>query len=283
MLGRDVVNSLLEWGTLDVAALCHDDCDVSSRMDVLAAVEGEHGHADVIINCAAYTDVDGAESDPGSATLINGYALWNIVQVLRGTGIQLIHISTDYVFDGFSPVPYGEDAYPRPLNVYGRSKLDGEEAVEVYERGFVVRTAWLYGDGKCFPRTMLQLARAHDTLKVVADQRGTPTWTRSLATYLTQLAVLAHDERVTPGVYHAVSPDSGTWYDLAQETFRLAGLDPGRVKAVSSSEFPRPAVRPANSVLTSVRVSDAALRALPGWRLQLQLAFEAGVFDELEN
>lgn len=281
MLGRDVVDSLLAWGTLDVTALCHDDCDITSRMDVLAAVEGEHGKADVVINCAAYTDVDGAEADPSSATLVNAYGPWNIVQVLRGTGIKFIHISTDYVFDGESPVPYAEGAFPRPLNAYGRSKLDGEEAVGWYEYGFIVRSAWLYGESRCFPRTMLQLARYNDTLKVVVDQRGTPTWTRELARYLTKLAILAHDNRVQSGVYHCVSQDATTWYDLAVETFRLAGLDVGRLKAVSSTEFPRPAVRPANSVLTSVRVSQSALPQLPGWRLQLQLAFDAGIFDKI--
>jgi dTDP-4-dehydrorhamnose reductase len=284
MLGRDVVDSLLSWGTLDVTALCHDDCDVTSRMDVLEAVEGPHGRADVVINCAAYTDVDGAEADPGTAHMVNGYGPWNIVSVLQGTDVKFIHISSDYVFDGLRPLSssYIETTLTHaPPNAYGRSKLDGEKAVWQYEHGFVIRSAWLYGDGKCFPRTMLQLASQHEVLKVVNDQHGTPTWTRELARRIVEVAIRAHDDRIGRGIYHVTSPDSGTWYDLARETFWMAGLDPERIKAVSSSEFPRPAIRPTNSVLSSVWVSEAGLTRLPDWRLQLQRAFKAGIFSEV--
>jgi len=284
MLGRDVVKSLHELGVTDVTALCHDDCDVTSRMDVLKALEGEGNHADVVINCAAYTNVDGAEADPHIAHMVNGYGPWNIVSLLQGTNTKFIHISSDYVFDGDRPLDkaHTEDTNTHaPPNVYGRSKLDGERAVWHYEHGYVIRSAWLYGEGKCFPRTMLQLAKQHEILKVINDQHGNPTWTRGLAYRIVEIANRAYRNDLYRGIYHVTSPDHGTWYDLARETFRLAGLDPERIKAVSSLEFPRPAIRPTNSILSSVRVFQNRLTPSLAWRRQLRLAFEAGIFSDV--
>jgi dTDP-4-dehydrorhamnose reductase len=281
MLGRDVVDILEERGEYNFTALCHIDCDITSRVDVLEAVE--KSQPDVIINCVAYTDVDGCESDPSRALEVNAIGPTNLVQVLRGTRIKLINISTDYVFDGTSVVPYVEDDATRPLNVYGMSKRDGEITTLMYEHGYVVRTAWLYGrHGRNFPKTILGLAAILNHLNVVNDQYGQPTWTRDLAILLLALAKCVHngDPHLPPGVYHATASGVTTWYDLAREVFQLAGFDPERVRAVSSSEFPRPANRPTNSVLSSVRVSQTGLVPVGDWRLRLRAAFEAGVFHE---
>lgn len=288
MLGRDLTRILQHWSDqklVEVTALCHDQCDVTSTLDVQMMIEAEKPN--VIINCAAYTDVDGAEQDPHRAHQVNGYGPWNIVNALRDTETYLIHLSSDYVLRGSKDPRLGGYTreynvyHHRPLNAYGRSKRDGELAVLSYERGYIVRSSWLYGDGHCFPRTMLRLAQGFDTINVVDDQWGCPTSTRELADRLVKFAMRVYTGAVYAGPYHFTSPDYCTWYDLARETFRLAGLDPERIRAVSSTEFTRPAVRPTNGILDPQGMFDAGLRPLPAWQTQLQRAFEAGTFNKL--
>ncbi|MFF5084518.1 dTDP-4-dehydrorhamnose reductase [Actinoplanes sp. NPDC000266] len=260
MLGRDLSAALSAAGETFVAAT-RADLDISSSSDVLAAVEG----ADVVLNAAAWTDVDGAEADEEAATAVNGHA---VAVLAAAAGKRLIHVSTDYVFDGTATSPYPEDAIPAPVNAYGRSKAAGERAV-LAAGGTVVRTAWLYGEhGNNFVRTMLRLARERDTVDVVDDQTGPPTWSYALARQLVALGLSQAD----PGIYHGTAAGSTTWFGLARAVFATAGHDPGRVRPTTSDRFVRPARRPSYSVLGHDRWAATGVAPLPGWRPMLEEA-----------
>ncbi|GAA1613053.1 dTDP-4-dehydrorhamnose reductase [Actinoplanes couchii] len=262
MLGHDLQRVLAEQGVTDVVAAGRADLDITSPAQVRDAV----AEADIVINAAAWTDVDGAESQEAEATAINGEA----VRLLASTvGNRLIHISTDYVFDGRARTPYPEDTPHAPINAYGRSKATGEKAV-LTAGGYVVRTAWLYGEhGNNFVRTMLNLAQSRPHVEVVDDQEGPPTWSYALAEQLVALSRSAAAGRAVPGVYHGTSTGSTTWFGLARAVFEEAGLDPARVRPTTSARFPRPASRPAYSVLSHTRWPEADVAPLPHWRTQL--------------
>jgi dTDP-4-dehydrorhamnose reductase len=184
-------------------------------------------------------------------------------------------VSTDYVFAGDATEPYPEDAPVNPVNAYGRSKLAGERAVleTLPETGYVVRTAWLYGQqGKNFVTTMLRLAKERDTVDVVDDQLGQPTWSMDLARRLVELAGLGGQSRAPAGVYHGTASGQTTWYGLAREVFAGAGLDPDRVRPTTSDRFVRPAPRPAYSVLGHARWAAAGLPPLRSWKEALREA-----------
>jgi len=199
---------------------------------------------DAVIHCAAYTNVDGAESDNDGAFRVNVVGTQNIAAGCLATGARMVYVSTDYVFDGESQVPYREFDQVNPQSVYGYTKRQGEEIVrQILGRHYIVRTAWLYGDGNNFVRTMLKLAETNDTLRVVHDQVGTPTSTVDLARVIFKL--LASDAY---GTYHATCQGQCSWYEFACEIFRSAGKDV-KVMPVTTSEFPRPAKRPMHSVL----------------------------------
>jgi len=264
MLGRDLRTALAEAGETEVLAASRADLDVTDPAAVRDAVRG----ADVVLNAAAWTDVDGAETTEQAATAVNGHA----VQTLAGAaGKRLIHFSTDYVFDGSATAPYPEDGVVAPVNAYGRGKALGERAV-LAAGGYVVRTAWLYGEhGPNFVRTMLRLAASRDTVEVVDDQQGPPTWSYALARQVVALAGAG----AAPGVYHGTAAGSTTWCGLARAVFAEAGLDPGRVRATTSDRFPRPARRPAYSVLGHDRWSGTGVAPLPDWRAMLTEAMPA--------
>jgi len=272
MLGRDLRTVLAEAGETDVVAATRADLDVTDPAAVRAAVSG----ADVVLNAAAWTDVDGAETAEEAATAVNGHAVRMLADV---AGKRLIHLSTDYVFDGTATTPYPEDTAPAPGNAYGRGKAIGEQAV-LAAGGSVVRTAWLYGaHGTNFVRTMLRLAAERDTVAVVDDQQGPPTWSYALARQLVALAGATAAGRAAPGVYHGTAAGSTTWYGLARAVFAEAGLDPARVRPTTSDRFPRPAVRPAYSVLGHDRWAGTGVAPLPDWRPMLTAAmpvFRAG-------
>ncbi|QGU02699.1 dTDP-4-dehydrorhamnose reductase [Corynebacterium kalinowskii] len=228
--------------------------------------------ADVIINAAAYTDVDGAEANPELAHEVNAVAPGKLAEVATAQSSHLIHISTDYVFGGDAPRrPLLVDDLKRPNTVYGRTKLAGEQSVfAACPDAAVVRTAWLFtGDllpHKDFVSTMLRLAReGNGPINVVNDQWGNPTCAIDLAGSLWRIA-----ERRIPGVFHGVGSGYCTWFDLARETFAVCGADPERVNPCSTSEFPRPAPRPAWSVLDASTWLAADLPALPEWRSALR-------------
>ncbi|HEY8473944.1 MAG TPA: dTDP-4-dehydrorhamnose reductase [Natronosporangium sp.] len=270
MLGRDLVPVLSEHGSVtaaDRAAL-----DLTEPAAVAAATVAGH---DVVINTAGWTDVDGAEADEAAATEVNGHAVARLARACDHAGALLIQLSTDYVFDGTATSPIPEDAPTNPINAYGRSKLVGEQAVrEILPRtGYIVRTAWLYGaHGRNFVKTMLRLAVERETVDVVDDQRGQPTWTRALARQLAALGEAAVRGTAPPGIYHGTAAGAASWYELARAVFELAGHDPNRVRPVSSAEFPRPAPRPAYSVLGHGRWALAGIPPQPHWRDQLAAA-----------
>jgi dTDP-4-dehydrorhamnose reductase len=268
MLGRDLCAVLAETGETDVVAATRADLDVTDP----AAVRDAVTDADIVLNTAAWTDVDGAETAEEAATAINGHAVRTLASA---AGKRLIHLSTDYVFDGTATTPYPEDAPWAPVNAYGRGKALGEQAV-LAAGGYVVRTAWLYGaHGSNFVRTMLRLAAERDTLDVVDDQQGPPTWSYALAHQLVALGAAARAGRAAPGAYHGTAAGSTTWWGLARAVFAEAGLDPERVRPTSSDRFPRPARRPAYSVLGHDRWSGTGVPPLGDWRPMLTEALPA--------
>jgi dTDP-4-dehydrorhamnose reductase len=251
MLGRDVV-AAAEGAGHEVTALARRDLDITDADAVRAAVAD--ARPDAVINCAAWTDVDGAEEHEADATLINGAGAGHVAAAAP----YVVHVSSDYVFDGTAGEPYTESDATGPAGAYGRSKLDGELAVAANGEHAIVRSAWLFGvHGKNFVATMLRLAEERDEVNVVADQIGCPTFTGHLAPALVEIA-----ERRLTGILHVAGGGSCSWHELAQATFEEAAVD-CRALPVTTADFPRPAPRPAWSVLRSTR-PDAP--ALPPWR-----------------
>jgi dTDP-4-dehydrorhamnose reductase len=273
MLGRELVAVLAARGAA-VAAPRRAELDITDPAAVAAAVAGR----DLVVNAAAWTDVDGAETAEDAATAVNGTAVAGLAAACARAGAALVHVSTDYVFPGTAERPYAEDAPTAPINAYGRSKLAGERAIQAVlpERGFVVRTAWMYGaGGPNFVATMLRLARERDTVDVVDDQLGQPTWSYALADRLVALGQAALAGAAPAGVYHGTASGQTTWYGLAREVFARAGLDPDRVRPTTSERFVRPAKRPAYSVLGHGRWAAAGLPPMAGWREMLAAALAA--------
>ncbi|MFD3802258.1 dTDP-4-dehydrorhamnose reductase [Streptomyces sp. NPDC058619] len=279
MLGQDVLAALEEAGA-DAVGLRRADLDVTDPAAVRAAVEG----AAVVVNCAAWTDVDGAETAEEAATAVNGTGVRVLSAACAAAGARLIQVSTDYVLPGDASLPYPESAPTGPVNAYGRGKLLGEQAVAelLPQDGYVVRTAWLYGEhGPNFVATMLKLAAQRDTLDVVDDQHGQPTWSRALAARLVELGTAALDGRAPAGVYHGTASGRTTWCGLAREAYRLSGLDPERIRPTTSEAFVRPAARPAFSVLGHDGWSAAGLEPMAGWQVQLAEALTRPAFTDL--
>jgi dTDP-4-dehydrorhamnose reductase len=271
MLGSDLVEVLAEAGEHGVTAATRATLDITDAAAVRDAVSGH----DVVINAAAWTDVDGAESHEEAATAVNGHAVAALARACAEHGARLLQVSTDYVLPGDATSPYPEDAATGPINAYGRGKLVGERAVlsTLPATGYVVRTAWLYGaQGRNFVTTMLRLAGERETVDVVDDQRGQPTWSYALAGQLVALGRAAHRGRAPAGVYHATASGETTWYGLARAVFAAAGLDPARVRPTTSDRFPRPAPRPGYSVLGHDRWALAGIPPLPGWQGMLDSA-----------
>jgi dTDP-4-dehydrorhamnose reductase len=262
MLGREIICEakargieLISWNRrqMDVT-----DANATARTIGISRV-------DVVIHAAAWTDVDGCESDPERAQEVNGRGTANVARTCAELGAALVYVSSDYVFSGEKETPYVEDDPPSPINEYGESKRAGEEAVRACgERSVVARTSWVYADhGKNFLQTMLRRAQAGDPLRVVDDQMGSPTFAADLAVALLDLANAAVLGRAQ-GNYHVTNGGATTWHGFACKIFELAHLR-ADVAAVSSNEFPRPARRPKNSVLADTRLADAGVAALPHW------------------
>jgi len=268
MLGRELAGLLREAGREPVA-LGRAELDLTDADAVKDAVAGY----DVVFNASAWTDVDGAETREDEAAAVNGTAVRNLAEACADGGTKLLHVSTDYVFPGDARAPIREDAPTSPINAYGRTKLLGEQAVLelLPDSGYVVRTAWLYGPyGKNFVATILNAATQREQLEVVDDQRGQPTSTAALARRLVELADAAHRGEAPAGVYHGTCSGETTWFGLARAAFELTGLDPERVRPTTSEKFPRPAPRPAYSVLGHERWAAAGLGPMPDWREALR-------------
>jgi len=218
-----------------------------------------------VVHCAAYTNVDGAESDVDGAFRVNVIGTQNIATGCLETGARMVYVSTDYVFNGNDTILYRESDPVNPETVYGRTKYQGEEIVrQILGRHYILRTAWLYGDGNNFVRTMLKLANGHTSLKVVNDQIGTPTSTVDLAKTIFQL--LNTDAY---GTYHATCQGQCSWYDFAQEIFKQTGKNIN-VIPVTTTEFPRPAKRPACSVLDNYMLRMTIGDPMRNWREALE-------------
>jgi dTDP-4-dehydrorhamnose reductase len=260
-VGADVTG-LLSAYRADVVPCDRTTLDISSRPDIDRVLRD--AAPTVVINCAAYTSVDAAETDEATATTINGEAPGHLARWCAEHNTRFIHVSTDYVFAGNSTSPYDVDHQIDPQSAYGRSKAIGEQAVLAADGdSHIVRTSWVYGVGGAnFVRTMARLAGEHDTVDVVSDQRGTPTWSLHLARSLTALGVAD----VSPGIWHFTGGGETTWYDFAQAIFTELGLDPARVRPTTTEEFPRPAPRPAYSVLSMRKWVDSGLPAAAPWR-----------------
>lgn len=276
MLGHDVVRALERAGHEPIAA-DRSALDVLDEQAVSACFERRR--PDATINCAAWTDVDGAETDPAAARAVNVDGARNLAQAAAASGASLVHVSTDYVFAGEppldaagSPRPYVESDPTGPRSVYGQTKLAGErEVLSASPRHVVARTAWLYGvHGKNFVATMLRLASERDAVQVVDDQIGSPTWSGHLAPALVGLL-----EREVSGLVHMAGGGHVSWNGFCREIFRQAEVDCA-VEAIGSDRMPRPAPRPAWSALQSER--DDVL-AMPDWRdgLASYLAARAGI------
>jgi dTDP-4-dehydrorhamnose reductase len=261
-LGSEVVALLRARGT-DVVAPSHAELDIADAASVEASFETHR--PDVVVSCAAYTAVDAAETDVEGATLLNATAPALLATASGRIGARLLHVSTDYVFAGDGTEPYAEDAPTAPRSVYGATKLAGEEAVHetLPGSGYVVRTAWLYGaTGSNCVRTIVRLAEDRDVLEVVDDQLGQPTWAADVADRLVALG----SSDAAPGVYHATSSGSTTWFGFARAVFEAYGLDPERIRPTTTDRFPRPAPRPAYSVLGHDRWAAAGLEPIRDWR-----------------
>jgi dTDP-4-dehydrorhamnose reductase len=256
MLGGDVVRAC-ELRGHGVLGLPRSELDIADGAAVEAAIAGTR--PDVVVNCAAWTDVDGAEDDERAATEVNGAAAGVIAASAASVESKVVYPSTDYVFDGSKGTPYVESDRTAPLSAYGRSKLSGETSVEIAnERHFIVRSSWLYGaGGRNFVETMLALAEDQPEVLVVSDQVGCPTYTAHLAASIAELI-----EGDAYGIHHLAGGGSCSWYEFAQEIFDQSGLE-CRVMAATTDMLARKAPRPAYSVLGTER-SDA--RPLPSWR-----------------
>jgi len=268
MLGTDVVLAL---AGREVTALDRSQLDITDAAAVDAAV-ADH---DVVINAAAYTRVDDAETHESEAGEINATGAGLLASAAQRSGARLVQVSTDYVFDGTARVPYAEDAPRHPVSAYGRTKAKGEELVLAAHPGgtLIVRTAWLYGaHGPNFAKTMRRLAAERETLAVVDDQVGQPTWTLDLARGIVELL----DVEAPAGIYHCTNSGQASWCDFARAVFAEAGLDPERITPTDSALFPRPAPRPAYSVLGHATWKRAGLAPLRDWREALAEASRAG-------
>ena len=241
MLGQELTLALTGR---DTTALTRAELDVTDLAAVRAAVSGH----DVVINAAAYTRVDEAETQEPAAHAVNAIGAQNLAIATAENGAKLVQVSTDYVFDGSAREPYAESTPINPIGAYGRTKAEGERlALAANPLGcFIVRTAWTYGThGPNFATTMLRLAKSNATVDVVTDQLGQPTWTRDLAEQI----VLLLDSDAAPGIYHGTNAGAASWFDFAREVFAAAGLNPERVLPTTSAQFIRPAARPDFSVL----------------------------------
>ena len=269
-LGSDLQRVLAETPEDEVRAVDVDSLDITDSAAVDAAVAGFR--PDVVVNAAAYTAVDAAESDEDLAYKVNATGPAVLAAALARHGGRLVHVSTDYVFAGDATRPYEVDDEPNPRSAYGRTKLAGEQAVRelLPDTAYVVRTAWVYGaTGANFVKTMARLERERDTVSVVDDQRGSPTWSFHLARALVELA----RSGAAAGIYHCTGSGDTTWFGFTRAIFEELGADPARVQPTTTDQFPRPAPRPAYSVLSDTAWRAAGLTPMPGWREALAAAF----------
>jgi dTDP-4-dehydrorhamnose reductase len=266
MLGRALVRELADF---PVSAGTRETADLT-RPETLEAFITP---GSIVINAAAYTQVDAAEEERDAAFATNATGVANLATIAKAKNARVIHVSTDYVFDGVAREPYGEDSPTNPATIYGASKLAGEKFLRdaLPDGSVIVRTAWLYGvPGSSFPATILGAAQTRDTLQVVTDQIGQPTWTRDVARMIRSLL----ESSVASGVFHATNAGQASWWEFARRLFELAGWDPDRVLPTTSENFVRPAPRPSWSVLGHDNWEKNGLAAPRHWREGLDEAWD---------
>jgi dTDP-4-dehydrorhamnose reductase len=269
-LGTDLQAVLAEAPDDVVRAVDLDVLDITDSAAVEAFVE--EFDPDILVNAAAYTAVDAAEDNEELAFKVNATGPAVLAGAMARHGGRLVHVSTDYVFAGDGVRPYEVSDTPDPRSAYGRTKLAGELAVRelLPERSYVVRTAGVYGGtGKNFVKTMVRLERERETVSVVDDQRGSPTWSADLARALVELA----RSDAAPGIYHCTGGGDTTWFGFAQAIFEELGADAARVLPITSDAYPSPTRRPAYSVLSDAAWRRAGLTPMPAWREALHTAF----------
>jgi dTDP-4-dehydrorhamnose reductase len=278
-VGWELRRTLAPMG--DITCVDFPDIDLTSGDSIRQWVR--ETRPDIVLNAAAYTAVDKAESEPDRAMKINGVAPGILAEEAKKLGALLVHYSTDYVFDGAKTVPYVETDPPNPLGVYGRSKLAGDEAVRAIGGAHLIfRLCWVYGArGQNFMLTMMRLAREREKLRVVSDQTGCPTWSRMIAettALALKQAVAARDLGALTGTYHLASSGVTSWQGFAQAIINLMPAEGKKcsvVEAISTSEYPTPAKRPAYSVLDCDKLQRAFGLRLPHWEASLKQVLEA--------
>lgn len=257
-LGRAIQKSYIN-NDIQLISMGRGDLDISDQKNVLEMVNNIKPYA--IINCAAHTGVDVCETDIDNAYKINAIGPRNLSIAASATGAKMLHISTDYVFDGKAEKPYTEFDLPNPQGIYGKTKLEGENFVRQFaDKYFIIRTAWLYGDGKNFVKTMLRLAETNDKVRVVGDQYGSPTSTEELAK---AIAYLLPTENY--GTFHGTCEGSCSWAEFAEEIFRLAEKNT-KVEHIATQEYPTPAARPAYSVLENYMLKLTTDFSFADWK-----------------
>ncbi len=276
-IARQLKNSNIDYIGTDI------DVDIT-KLEVLEDFANKNPKIDWIINCSAYTAVDKAEDDKDFANLLNNIGPKNISSVAKKINAKMIHISTDYVFDGTGTTPYTEDMDVKPIGVYGQTKADGEKSV--IDSGceyYIFRTAWLYGyDGKNFVYTMLKLMESKQELSVVSDQKGTPTFAGDLANCV--IKTITSKNQISCGIYHCTDLGEITWYDFACEIYKQ-GKATGKlsneckINPCSTDEFPTKAKRPAYSVLSKEKIQQALGIALPMWNESLNVFMNSPLFS----
>jgi len=269
MLGKDLVNALRfsfrpdqDWEVLEWDI---DEIDIQEENITVTKIEGIQPQ--IVINLAAYTDVDGCESNEEKAFAVNAEGMKHIALGALRCGAKVVYLSTDYVFDGEKKEPYEEEDPPHPLNVYGRSKLKGEQYVqELMEDSLIIRSQWLYGrHGKNFVSSILREAREKRVVSIVDDQTGSPTYTVDLATAISTLI-----QRRARGIFHVANSDSCTWFAFGQAILKLSGMMEVKVIPISTKELARPAARPLYSVLSTQKLRREISLTLRPWSQALR-------------
>lgn len=254
MLGSELYEILNNNASYIIKGTTLEDLDICNQSQVVEIVSDFEPN--YIINCAAYTNVDACESNTELANNINGYAIKNLAEAANSVNATLIQISTDYVFNGNLPLDqiYTEDMETEPVNAYGVSKLIGEENAKIAKKYYILRTAWLYGNGKNFVRTMLNLSKTHDEINVVSDQFGSPTSTTTLCEIIEQIL----EKEPKYGIYHATNEGFISWYDFAKKIFEIKNINI-KVNPILSKDYPTPAKRPFNSKLSKEKLHNTGI------------------------
>jgi dTDP-4-dehydrorhamnose reductase len=271
-LGQDVLKEL-ERKNHQTYGVDKTQLDITNEKDVELLID--QIIPDVILHCAAYTNVDAAETVEETAYQVNAAGTEYLAKAAKKIGAKMLYVSTDYVFDGSGTEPYEVDELTSPLGAYGRTKLAGEQLLQKYlEDFFIVRTAWVFGvHGNNFVKTMIRLGKERGEVGVVHDQVGSPTYTVDLARFMVELM-----ETDKYGVYHATNSGICSWYEFAVEIFKQAGMDV-KVNPLTTEQFPRPAARPKYSVLSKNKITEQGLKPLRDWKE----ALEAYLKEELDK